>query len=107
MGYKETISRNQVMLVDLENMVAEDSECRVIDIFCETLDMAKLGVQVFRAQRDRLSSVFAESVAETVSVWFAEPYMFIRQVIYRGKKKHRGHMADKRLETKQEDALLF
>ena len=43
MGYKETISRNQVMLVDLENMVAEDSECRVIDIFCETLDMAKLG----------------------------------------------------------------
>ena len=43
MEYKEAMSRDQVILMDLESMIAEDSECRIIDIFCESLDMAKLG----------------------------------------------------------------
>ena len=43
MAYKETMSRDQVILMDLESMIPEDSECRVIDIFCESLDMVELG----------------------------------------------------------------
>ena len=43
MDYKEAMSREQVILMDLESMITEDSECRVIDLFCESLDMAKLG----------------------------------------------------------------
>ena len=32
MDYKEAMSREQVILMDLESKIAEDSECRVIDL---------------------------------------------------------------------------
>ena len=32
MDYKEAMSREQVILMDLESMITEDSECRVIDL---------------------------------------------------------------------------
>ena len=43
MEYKEEMSRDQIIMMDWESMIPEDSECRVIDVFCDSLDMAKLG----------------------------------------------------------------
>ena len=43
MGYVEGISRDQIMMVDLESLIPEESECRVIDAFCEKLDTKKMG----------------------------------------------------------------
>ena len=43
MGYAEGISRDQIMMVDLESLIPEESECRVIDAFCEKLDTKKMG----------------------------------------------------------------
>ena len=43
MGHIEGMSREQIMMVNLDEMIPEDSECRVIDKFCDMLNMAELG----------------------------------------------------------------
>lgn len=43
MKHIEGISRDQIMMTDLESLIPSNSECRVIDIFCDKLDMVKLG----------------------------------------------------------------
>ena len=43
MKHIEGISRDQIMMTDLESLIPANSECRVIDIFCDKLDMVKLG----------------------------------------------------------------
>lgn len=45
MGYVEGISRDQIMMMNLEEMIPADSECRVIDCFCEKLDMEEMGFE--------------------------------------------------------------
>lgn len=45
MGYVEGMNRDQIMLVNLEEMVPKESESRVIDCFCEKLDMKALGFE--------------------------------------------------------------
>lgn len=43
MKHVEGISRNQVVMTDLESMIPANSECRVIDLFCDNLDMVAMG----------------------------------------------------------------
>lgn len=45
MGYIEGTNRDQIMFVNLEEMIPADSECRVIDCFCEKLDMVEMGFE--------------------------------------------------------------
>lgn len=45
MGYVDGINREQIFMLSLEELVPENSECRVIDCFCEKLDMKKLGFE--------------------------------------------------------------
>lgn len=43
--YEEGNDRNQVQIVNLEDMISEDNPVRVIDAFVNSIDMAKLGFQ--------------------------------------------------------------
>ena len=43
MGHIEGLNRNQIMMTDLESLISDNNECRVIDAFCEKLDMKKMG----------------------------------------------------------------
>ena len=45
MGYIEGTSRDQIMFVNLEEMIPADSECRVIDCFCDKLNMVQMGFE--------------------------------------------------------------
>ena len=61
MGYVEGISRDQIMMVDLESLIPEESECRVIDAFCEKLDTKKMGFKHSKEpSRNKLCNLGAE-----------------------------------------------
>lgn len=45
MGYTEVTSREQIMFMNLEDMIPADSECRVIDYFCDKLDTVQMGFE--------------------------------------------------------------
>ena len=42
MGHIEGLNRNQIMMTDLESLISDNNECRVIDAFCGKLDMKKI-----------------------------------------------------------------
>ncbi len=52
MGYIEGTDRNQTMMLNLEVMIPKDSECRVIDVFCDHLDMEAIGFEHATAKEE-------------------------------------------------------
>lgn len=45
MGYIEGIDRNQIMMINLDDMIPKNSVCRVIDCFCDRLDMKAMNFE--------------------------------------------------------------
>lgn len=72
MKHIEGISRDQIMMTDLESLIPANSECRVIDIFCDKLDMvnsisglSELSDTKFQVQLSlsKLSSISLSSIS--------------------------------------------
>ena len=105
MKHIEGISRDQIMMTDLESLIPTNSECRVIDIFCDKLDMVKLGF------------VHAETKNEGRPPFNPTPllklylYGLLNRICSSGKlsidAKYRSDVVDQRLTAQQAHALLF